>query len=154
MTAPITNGRRTGFVPPGRTRPTAREIDAVILDYLFFAVAADGILYNPAEYNDPNIACEGFTYTKENGQEKTYAWKKGIIGALSQEQIQAFCTKVVAPKSQGLSNRIKSFEEASAKCEREGATTLETRLQCMSEQLRKSKNPPPLGHVAGIPTTA
>lgn len=110
------------------------ELERRVNRSLLFDLAHDGILFN--EERARAGPCECFVLPSG----KRFCWDKGIIGALSQDQIREYCPperSLERPPGQ-IPGRITQFIEASEKCEKgkvfEGKTitSLQERLACMS----------------------
>jgi hypothetical protein len=113
--------------------------DALIDDYLFFAVGVDAIVVNPQEALNPALPCKCVSVTRESGATEDLCWKKGMIGLIGKDELDAYCpadSRQYPKSAQGMSKRLESFEKASEMCETAGATDLSSRLACMSAALR------------------
>lgn len=113
--------------------------DKVLGDYFFYAIGIDGIVIDPDKAADMTLGCKCVNVVKEKGGEETLCWKRGVIGLLTQEQMNQFCppnNRTFPQSSEGLAKRLEGFEHASEICEAAGATTLEERLACMAAELQ------------------
>lgn len=118
------------------------NLDQIIGEtFMFFATVTDGLVINEAKASDGS-PCRCMTIQKVKGTTPSgtedLCFHEGIVGTLSQTQNAQYCTtKFPLNDAEGFRRHIEKFQSASAACVAEGASTLESRLSCMSRELRK-----------------
>ena len=113
-------------------------VDKLTNKELFHDMLHDGIVVDPEIASSPNLSC---TCTKGKNNEDI-CWKKGIIGVLSQQQVEEYCpVDKRAYENTDIKSRLYEFSEASRQCEignyfnDKVITTIEDRLKCMHTKL-------------------
>jgi len=98
-----------------------------VLDY-----ALDGVVVNPEVAR--NTACTCYTFKTAKGGTGRLCFSKGIIGALTEDQIKQYCPVTVdVDRGSPLSERVEKFSRAAHEvC---AGKPLPEFLECMSREL-------------------
>jgi hypothetical protein len=149
MNGCITTGRRAGYCRTGSPVAEAAfdefmvEVRDILYEHYFLAAATDGIVIDPGRANDPHQSCHCTGITKSDGSTEELCFKPGVIGTLSQEQNRSLCAvREPMRHPEAFKQRIERFQRASETCVAQGATTLEARISCMAQELRRPVGAP------------
>ena len=80
--------------------------------------------------------CRCYLIPKAGGRETKICFSKGIIGALSPEQIEKYCPTSLELKSGPLTKKVEHFIKCSEEAEKKGLGLLE-RIEYMKECLKE-----------------
>ena len=121
------------------TRSSNGETASISPSELVIQLALDGIVYNEEKAERGECKCVPLPTGKN------LCWAKGIIGALSQDQVKKYCrpeTTVVETGAK-IPKHVEKFIEASEECkigktfDSKKIKTLEDRLICMHQKLEE-----------------